>query len=113
MFMTPPERPGSGHRRGEARPDALAKPDYRFDRPARTHEGVALMRVEVELDHALDALGADHHRHAGIKSLHMILAVEIGGAGKHALLVLEIGLGYLERSGCRRVIGGAGLEQAD
>ena len=76
-------------------------------------EGLALIGVEVELDHPLDALGADHHRHAGIEPLHVVLAVQIGGAGQHPLLVLEIGFGHLQGSSRRRVKGRAGLQQAD
>src|SRR5512132_3021210 len=86
----------SGDGCSEARRDPLAELDQRFHRFDRLHEGVALSRVEVELDDALDALGADHHRHAGIEPLHMVLAVEIGGARQHALLVLEIGLGHFQ-----------------
>src|SRR6516225_2243766 len=110
--MASPERPSrSGHRRGEARSDALAKLDQRLHRFDRAHEGVALMRIEIELDDALDALGADHYRHTGVEPLHMILAVEIRGAGQDALVVLEIRFRHLQRGGGRRVIGGAGFEQ--
>ena len=47
----------------------------------------ALGAVELDLDDALDALGADHRRHADIEILDAIFAVEMGGAGQHALLV--------------------------
>src|SRR6476661_8688949 len=47
----------------------------------------------VELD-ALDALGADHHRHADVEPLNAVLAVQPGGARQHAFLVLEIALGH-------------------
>ncbi len=46
-------------------------------------------RVELDLDDALDALGADHHRHADIEVLHAVFALEVGGAGQDALLVLR------------------------
>ena len=67
----------------------------------------------VDLDDALDAAGADHHRHADIDALDAVLAREIGGAGQHALLVLEIALGHLDRRSGRRIEGRAGLQQAD
>ncbi len=40
--------------------------------------------------------GADHRRHADIEALDAVLAVDIGRAGQHALLVLEIGFGHLD-----------------
>src|SRR5205085_9016951 len=76
-------------------------------------EHLALGRIESELDHALDALRADHHRYADVQVLHAVWAVEIGRAGEHALLVLEIALRHRDRRGGRRIEGRAGLEQGD
>src|SRR6476659_9839722 len=50
-------------------------------------ESGTLGAAEVDLDDALDALGADHHRHADIEIADAVFAVEPGGAGQHALLV--------------------------
>src|SRR5690606_1636345 len=48
-------------------------------------ESGLLAAIEIDLDDALDTLGADHHRDADIDVLHAVLAVEIGGAGQNAL----------------------------
>ena len=72
-----------------------------------------LAPVELDLDDALDAAGADHRRHADIGVLDAVFAVEMRGAGQHALLVLEIGFGHRDRRSRRGVIGRAGLQQAD
>ena len=47
-----------------------------------------------DLDNTLDALRSDHDGHADIHVLHAVFAVEVGGAGQHALLVPEIALGH-------------------
>ena len=69
--------------------------------------------AHLDLEDALDAAVADHHRHADIHALHVVFAVEIGGAGQHALLVLEVALGHGDGRGGRRIEGRAGLEQVD
>ena len=56
---------------------------------------------------------ADHDRHADIHVLDAVLAVEVGGAGQHALLVLEVALGHGDGRGGRRIEGRAGLQQVD
>ena len=68
---------------------------------------------ERDLDDALDAVLADHDRHADEHVLHAVLAVEIGRAGQDALLVLEVALGHGDGGSGGRVEGGAGLEQVD
>ena len=77
----------------------------------RAFEVEPLMRVEIDLDHPLHALGADHRRHADIEALYAVFAGQVGGAGQHALLVLEIGLGHRDRRRGRRIVGGAGLQK--
>ena len=72
-----------------------------------------LGRVELDLDDLLHAVGADHHRHADVHVLHAVLAVEVGGAGQHAALVLEVALGHRDGGGGRRIEGRAGPEQGD
>ena len=44
----------------------------------------------------LDAAGADHRGHADVHALEAVGAVDVGGAGQDALLVLEVGLGHLD-----------------
>src|SRR3954451_8194457 len=73
----------------ERRGDLLAGIDERSHRGDRLVEHLALRAVEFQLHDALDTFGADHHRHADIKILHAILAVEAGGAGQQALFVLQ------------------------
>ena len=79
----------------------------------RLLEHLPLGSIEIDLDDLLDAIGADHHRHAHIHALHAVFAVEVGGAGQHAALVLEIALGHLDGGGGGRVEGRAGLQQVD
>src|SRR5262245_63010892 len=67
--------------------DLLAGVDQPAHRVGRLLEHRPLGAVELDLDDALDALRAEHDRHADIEILHAVLAVEIGGAGQHALLV--------------------------
>ena len=84
------------------------------DRRDRLVEHLLLGPVEVDLDDALDAAGADHHRHADIHVLDAVLARQMRRAGQHALLVLEIGSRPSAiAGGGRRVEGRAGLQQAD
>ena len=68
--------------------------DQLADRGDRFVEGRLLLAIELDLDDALDAAGADHDRHADIEVLDPVLAVEPRGAGQHALLVAQIGLGH-------------------
>ena len=53
----------------QIRRDLLAGLDQRLHRGDRLVELAALGAVELELDDALDALGADHHRHADVEIL--------------------------------------------
>ena len=89
----------------------------RIHQPLHRLDGVLelglLVTVELDLDDALDAAGADHHRHADIDVVDAILPGEIGGAGQHPLLVLEIAFGHGDGRRGRGVIGRAGLQQAD
>src|SRR5256886_7846196 len=68
----------------------------------RLLEGRKLRVREVELDHLLDPLGTELDRHADVQPLDPVLALEIRGTGKHALLVEQDGVDYLGRSrpGC-------------
>ena len=44
---------------------------------------------------------------------HAVLATEIGRAGQHATLILEVGFGHRDAGGGRGIKGRAGLEQVD
>src|SRR5215813_4256377 len=79
--------------------DRLASVDQRRHRLHRLVEHGTLGAVELNVDDALDALGTDHRRHADVKILHAVFAVEIGGARQDALLVLEIALRHRDRGG--------------
>ena len=107
----------SGTRKNPSFPDSGAIFLQASTRPCtdgdRFLEHGALGAVELDLDDALDALGADHHRHADIEILHAVFAVEPGGAGQHALLVAQIAFRHRDGGGRRRVEGRAGLEQVD
>src|SRR6195952_5084993 len=74
--------------------DLLAGLDQALHRPDGLVERLAVLAGHFDLDNALDPLGADHHGHADIHVLHAVFAIEIGGAGQHALLVPEIALGH-------------------
>src|ERR1700730_3830983 len=76
----------------QVRRDLLAGVDQTLDGGDRLVEGLAILAGKLDLDNALDALAADHDRHANIHVLHAVFAVEIGGAGHHALLVLQVAL---------------------
>src|SRR5262249_26959654 len=79
----------------------------------RAVEHLSLGLVKLDLDDALDTLGADHHRYPDIAVAHAIFALEEGGAGEDALLVLKIALGHGYRGACGCVEGRTGLEQVD
>src|SRR5829696_7358052 len=49
----------------------------------------AFRAVELNLHDALDALGADHGRHADIEILDAVLAIEPGGTRQHSFFVLQ------------------------
>src|SRR5439155_8761627 len=72
-----------------------------------------LCPVQRNLDHPLHAASADDNRHADIETFDPVLAVEIGGTGQHALLVLEMALVHLDRRGCRGVVCGPRFQKAD
>src|SRR6202166_656449 len=93
--------------------DLRAGLDQALHRSHRLFEHVAFGAVELDLDDALDALGANHHRHADVKILDAVLAIEPGGAGQHTLLVEQIALRHGEAGRRGRVDRGAGLEQVD
>src|SRR6266404_3643871 len=64
----------------EIRRDLLADGDERLHRGDRLVEHFALGRIELDLDHALDALRADHDWHAGVEPTYPVLAVGRGRA---------------------------------
>src|ERR1700761_1183719 len=97
----------------QVRRDLLAGIDQPLDGTDRLVEGFAVLAGQLDLDDALDALAADHDGHADIHVLHAVLAVEVGGAGHHPLLVLEITLGHRDRGRRRRIEGRTGLQQVD
>src|SRR6185437_14906372 len=59
--------------------DLLAGFDQRLHRLRGFLEHTARGAVELDLDDALDALGADHYRHTDVKILDAVFAVEPGG----------------------------------
>src|SRR3954465_9329053 len=89
IFMRSPGRCWAGLL-AECRRDFGAGLDQRAHCGHRLVKHLAFGAVELQFHHALDALRTDHHRHADIEILHAVLAVEIGGAGQHAFLVLQI-----------------------
>src|SRR3954469_17381095 len=97
----------------EIRSDLLTGLDQALHRGNRLVEIGPLSAGQLQLDDALDALGADHHRHTDIKTLHAVFAVEPGRARQHALLVAQIALGHRDRRRGRRIERRAGLEQID
>src|SRR5260221_8426785 len=72
--------------------DFLGRLDQRLHRRDRLFEHRPFLGIQLDMNDALDAAFADHHRHADVESLHAIFAVELSGAEQHALLVLEEGL---------------------
>src|SRR6185369_8741065 len=97
----------------QMRSDLGAGVDQALHGVDRLLEHRPLRRIEVDLDDLLDAIGTNHYGHAHIHALHAVFAVEVGGAGEHAALVLEVALGHLDGGGRGRVEGGAGLQQVD
>jgi hypothetical protein len=61
-----------------------------LDRIDADLEVCASLVVEVDLDDALDAARADHHRDSDIEVVDAVLAGQVGRCGKNALLVLQI-----------------------
>ena len=51
--------------------------------------------------------------HADVEAIDAVLALEVGGAGKDLLLVLQDGFDHLDGCGGGRVVGAAGLEILD
>src|SRR5215475_10173831 len=96
----PNRRPKPRSASEQVRRDLPAGVDQALDGADRLVESLAVLAAEFDLDNALDTLAADHHGHADIHVLHTVFAVEIGGAGQHALLVLQIALRHRDR-GCR------------
>src|SRR5574338_339859 len=74
-------------------------------------EEPALIGVELDLEHLLDAPGAEHARDADVEPVDAVLALAQARAGEHALLVLQDGLGHLDGARRGRDERGAGLEQ--
>src|SRR5688572_8781043 len=100
-------------RSGELRFELLAGLDEALHGFDRFVELSALLRRQVELDDPLDALLPDHHGNADIDAFEAVFALDMGGAGEHALLVAEIGFGHRDGRRGRRIEGRAGLEQTD
>src|SRR5690606_29796365 len=78
----------------QLRRDFLAGFDEAFNGADRLFEGLLFGGVERDLDDLFNATGTDDNRNADIGVLDAIFAVEIGGGGQNALLVLEIALGH-------------------
>src|SRR5258708_11764578 len=97
----------------QIRRDLLAGIDEALHGTDRFIEGFAVLAGQLNLDNPLDTLRPNHDGHADIHVLHAIFAVEVGGAGHHALLVLEIALGHRDRGSRRRIEGRAGFEEDD
>src|SRR5882724_4814993 len=66
---------------------------HRFDEAPngrnRLLEHRPLGRVQIDLDHPLHAAGSEDYRYPDVEILHPVLALQMGGAGKHALLVQQ------------------------
>src|SRR5580700_6503195 len=97
----------------QIRRDLLAGLDQGFHRRHRFLEHAALGAVELDLDDALDAFAADDYRHADIKVLDAVFAVEPGRGRQHALLVAQIAFGHRDGGSGRRIERRAGTQQAD
>src|SRR5437588_2603740 len=95
------------------RSNFLAGFDERGDGFHRFLEHGAFGAVELNFNNPLDPLGADYARHADIEILDVILAIEIGGARQHSLLVLQIALRHGDGGCGRSVESRAALEQID
>src|SRR6267143_3033534 len=72
-----------------------------------------LVGGELDLQDLLHPAGPDRHRHAHVVAVDPVLALQQGGAGKHALLVAQVALGHGHGAGGGGIEGGAGLEQRD
>src|SRR6266478_4019877 len=59
--------------------DFLGRLDQRLHGGDRLFEHRPFLGIQLDMDDALDAAFADHHRHADKESLHAIFAVELGG----------------------------------
>src|SRR5438067_12507393 len=92
----------------EIRSYLLAGFDRTLHRGRRAIEHLAFRAAELDLDGALDPLGADHHRNPDVEPAHAVFAVERRGAGQHSLAVTQIALRHSDRRGRRRVKGRAG-----
>ena len=68
----------------------LAGVDQALDRVGGLGQPALFAVGQLQLHHPLHAFLADHHRQADIEILDAIGAVDMDGAGQHALLVLEI-----------------------
>src|SRR5690606_16346896 len=98
----------------ERRIDLLAGLDQTLHGVGRILEHLLLFGIQLDLDDLLHAVGADHHRHADIHAVLTVLAaIQPGGTGQHAALVLEVALGHLDGGRGRRVEGRAGLQQGN
>ena len=63
----------------------------------RVIELALFARIEFHLYDTLDTLGTNTDRHADIKALHTVFALEQGGTGKNAFLVFQLSIGHLDR----------------
>src|SRR6266404_3031642 len=93
--------------------DLVHRLDELLDMAHRDAELLLLVVGERDLDHLLDAAGADLHRHADVDATHAVLAVQVRGARQDAALVEEVGLRHLHGGAGRRVEGRAGLQEID
>src|SRR6185437_7419752 len=92
-------RTASSCRSGEPGIQLLAGIDQPLDRTGRLGELRLLGLRQLQFDDTLDSLFADHRGHADIEILDAVRTVDIGGAGQHALLVLQIALRHRDRRG--------------
>ena len=92
--------------RGKAGGVRLARSeDEVADGGARFVEGCLFFAIERDLDDALDAAGADHHRHANIEVPDAVLPGQQRGAGEYPLFVEQVGFGHRDRGARRRIKG--------
>src|SRR6185437_3986817 len=97
----------------QIRRDLLAGLGKSLHRRGGFLKGVAFRATKIDLDDALDALGADHHRHADVQILDSVFAIEPGGARQHALLVAQIAFRHGNSRRRRGIEGRAGLQEID
>src|SRR5947209_6553166 len=103
----------AGEQSGQASVDLLTGDEQLFHRLDADVEVLARLRVERNLDDALDSARADHDRDTDVEIVDAILPRQMRRTGKHPLLVFQKALRHRDRAGRRRVERASGLQQRD